>query len=122
MKVVQWANLIAFIFDFIILKYHIFNKKQIIVNDINKLTLKIFPHSAPLPSTSFPRKRESRGVAHEAMTKLLLTCPWIPGQARNDNSEGYGRAKEECLFIYVVHYSFFRFFFSPTKECKKFFS
>jgi hypothetical protein len=40
-------------------------------------------------------------VAHEAME---LTRPWIPGQARNDNSEGYGMAKEGYLFIYIVHY------------------
>jgi hypothetical protein len=71
------------------------------VNDINKLTLKMFSHSAPVLSTSFPRKRESRGVAHEAME---LTRPWIPGQSRNDNSEGYGMAKEGYLFIYIVHY------------------
>jgi len=57
----------------------------------------ISPKAAAINAGSF---------SSSAMTKLLLTCPWIPGQARNDNSEGYGMAKEECLFIYVVHYNF----------------
>jgi hypothetical protein len=80
-------------------------------NDINTLTLKMFSHSAPVPSTSFPRipwraqARESRGVAHETIKlSYFLPAPGFRVKPGMTIARAYSMAKEECLFVYVIHY------------------
>ncbi len=65
----------------------------------------MFSHSAPVPSTSFPRKRESSGVAHEAMKlSCFLPAPGFRVKPGMTIVRATAWQKKNASLFNVVHY------------------